>query len=194
MNQDERDKKRKKDTDELYRSIGEFIVNFEHVCHAIQLGIVFILKKSGLRDQKISQIILAGMTADPLRTLFESLVGETQELNDNENKILKNILNRFQELTSQRNDIVHSTWFIGWGNEETVDFTNASGMKYHKNKSGSVTKSFSQKAEDFDNLAHEAVLLLKIFLRLHHCFVGDYKIEKNFVISADDVVSVPEDS
>ena len=181
----------KKDTDELYRAIGEFVVKFEHVCHALQIGVIFMLSKAGLSNQNVAQILLAGLTAEPLRTLFESLVAETQQLNTVEKGILKDVLNRIQRLTQERNDIVHSTWFIGWGNESSADFTDASGMKFHKDKNGAVVKSFAKKAADFERLSEEADQLAKVCLRLHACFVGGNKLERNFVVSKEGRVSVP---
>ncbi len=191
MKEEERQKRRQEDVDDLYRSIGEFVVKFEHVCFAVQTGILFLLDQAGLHNQNISQVLLAGVTADPLRTLFESLVAETQTLNDIELKMVKNALKRFQKLTEERNDIVHSTWFIGWGNENTTDFSNAAGMKYHKNKSGAVVKSFGRKAEDFVKLSQEAESLYKIFMRLQGCFGTGFKVQKNFVLSNNGQVSVP---
>ena len=189
MNEEQRKKRRKKGIDDLYRAIGEFAVKFESVCLSIQTCIVLIFDRAGLRHQKITQILLAGLTADPLRTLFESLVAQTQTLNKKEHKILKNVLNRFQKLTEERNDILHSTWFIGRGNESTTDFSEAAGMKLHKNKSGAVVKSFRKKAEDFHKLSNEAEALAKIFQRLDVFFLYGYAIEKIFVVSNDGHVS-----
>lgn len=191
MNEVERKDRRKKDTNELYRAIGKFIVKFEHVCFNIQTGITYLLDRAGLRDQNVSQILLAGITAEPLRTLFESLVCQTQTLNAVERKILKNALSRFQVLTEQRNDIVHSMWFIGFGNECEIDFSEAAGTKLHKNKRGTAVKSFRKKADDFDVLTKEAEQLAKIFFQLHACFAADWSVEKNFVVSSDGYVSVP---
>jgi len=191
MNEEQGKERWRKDTDEIYRAIGEFVVKFEHVCNAVQTCIVFLLNHAGLRDQSVTQILLAGVTAEPLRTLFESLVAQTQGLNDTERKILKNALNRFQKLTVERNDIVHSTWYVGWGNESTNDFSEATGMKFHKNKDGAVVKFFGRKADDFRTLSEEADSLANIFQRLNGCFVGGFTVEKNFVLSADGHVSVP---
>ncbi len=194
MSEKERKERREKDTDRLYRSVGKFVVEFEHVCSALQAGIVFILHRSGLHDQNISQILLAGINADPLRTLFESLVNETQSLSKTDTKILKSTLNRFQRLTEQRNNVVHSVWFIGWGNDSTEDFSEASGIKYHKNKKGADVKTFRQKAEDFNNLIQEAEALTKIFQRMHGCILDGHSFQSNIKISDDGTVSVPDGS
>ena len=191
MNEQERRDRWKQDTDALHQAIGEFVVTFESICHAIQTCIIFVLNNAGLTNQRVSQIILAGMTAEPLRTLFESLVGELVLLNDAERRIVKDSLNRFQALAQARNDIVHSTWFIGWGNESTTDFSEASGHKYHKDKSGAVIKSFRRREEDFAALTLEAKALAHIFQRLNGCLTGPFSVEKNFIVSSDGRVSVP---
>ena len=177
--------------DALYRAIGEFVVKFEHACFGVQLCIVFLLDRAGLRDQRVTQILLAGVTAEPLRALFQSLVAQTQTLNDREKKMVENALNRLQRLTFERNDIVHSTWFVGAGNDTTTDFSEAIGMKYHKNKEGAAPKSFNRTASDFEMLTAEADELAQVFLRLNGCFVGGFSVERNFVLSADGRVSIP---
>lgn len=191
MKEEERQERWKKDTDELYCSIGEFVVKFELVSHQIQIGITSLLGLAGIRNQKISQLMLAGLTAEPLRSLYESLIAETQTINDIERKMIKDALNRFQTLIQERNDIVHSTWFIGWGNERSINFSEVSGMKFHKNKSGAAIKSFERKVADFVKLSEEADLLAKIFLRLNGCFAGGFKVKKNFILSDDGRVSIP---
>lgn len=191
MDKKERQTRRLKDTAELYQAIGEFVVKFGFACDSVQTCIVFILNNAGLTDQRISQILLAGLTAEPLRMLFDSLVGQTQMLNDKEREIIRNVLNRFQKLIEERNDILHSTWFIGYGNRETTDFSKAHGMKYHKNSKGAVVKSPRMTAADFSKLSIEAKSLADIFNRLNACFIGGESVEKNFVVSRDGFVSVP---
>jgi len=180
MDEKKRNEIRDIQTNELYANIGEFVVKFEHVCHAMQTTITFIMQGEGLRNQQVAHIVLAGYTADPLRTLLESLIGEVITLNDNEIKIIKNIFARIQKLTAVRNDIVHSTWFIGWGNETTQDFSEAPGYKLHKNKQGIATKSFKYQAEDFAAYILEANKMSALVMRLFGCITGNFSIEKNF--------------
>ncbi len=180
MNEEERLKVRDLQTGELYANIGEFVVKFEHVCHAMQTAIIFMIHGQGLKNQQVANIFLAGYTADPLRTLFESLFGELVKPNDNERKIIKNIFSRIQKLTEKRNDVVHSTWYIGWGNEQTQDFSEAPGHRLHKNKQGAALKSFKYKAEDFSAFVEEAEKLSSLVMRLHGCITGGFSIEKNF--------------
>jgi len=183
MNEEERLKVRDLQTGELYANIGEFVVKFEHLCHAMQTSITFLMHGQDLKNQQVANILLAGYTADHLRTLFESLIGELVKINDNEKKIVKNIFSRIQKLTERRNDVVHSTWYIGWGNEQTQDFSEAPGHKLHKNKQGAALKAFNYKAEDFLELVEEAEKLSSLVMRLHGCVTGEFSIEKNFKIN-----------
>lgn len=175
----------------LHEAIGRFVVEFEQACHAMQVCITFILDKAGLHDQRLSQIVLAGMTSEPLRALFESLVGQQVVLNDAERKMVKNITTRFKKLTEERNDVIHATWFIGWGGSSTDDFSTASGHKLHKNKGGSSIKSFTFKVEDFALLTQEANSLKEILQRINGCFSFDMSVEKNFVFLESGALSVP---
>ena len=159
-------------------------MKFEHACHAIQFGIIGLLACAGLQNQGVAQIIVAGLTAEPLRKLFQSLVAQSQILNDNEKKILNIMLKRFQELTNERNDIIHSMWFVGWGDENTTDFSQVKGMKYHKNKSGAVFKSFAKTVNNFRELSKKAETLEVFFQRLH-------KLLHRWVCSASAIKRLP---
>ena len=180
MDKKKRDEIYENQTNELYTSIGKFLVNFELVCFNIRTAIIFILYDSGLKNQQLANIMLAGHTAEPLKSILHSLIGETVRLNENEKKIIKNIFARIQKLIESRNNIVHSTWFIGWSNETMIDFSEASGYKLHKDKDGEVIKTFKYKKEDFKKLSKKAEILYKLVLRLHVCISGNFSIEKNF--------------
>jgi len=49
---------------DIYTRIGEFVVEFEQICHTIESGIRCILSKEGLENEQIHEILLAGFTAD----------------------------------------------------------------------------------------------------------------------------------
>ena len=88
----------------------------------------------------MSHILLSGYTAEPLRSLYESLINELVPLDALGKSIFKNAQVRFQNLISQRNDIVHSAWFIGSGNKDTKDWSETSGWKTHKTNRGQLLK------------------------------------------------------
>lgn len=183
MDEKERTETRDLQTHELYASIGKFIVEFEHICFEMQKAILWMLRDQGLKNQQVVDILLAGYTADPLRTLLESLIGELTTTNDKERKIIKNIFSRIQKITEKRNDVAHSTWFIGWGNATTQDFSEASGHKLHKNKQGEARKSFKYKAENFNDLITEAEKLSSLVMRLYLCITYNYNIGEHFKLN-----------
>ena len=187
----QRKKKRSTQTSELYANIGKSIVEFEHLCRAMQSAITFILQRQGLQNQHVTNILLAGLTASPLQSLLESLIGELVELNDNEKKIVKNIFSRIQKIIERRNNIAHSTWFIGYGSRATEDFSETSGFKLHKNKQGSKSKIFNYKAADFLDFSKEAKKLSGLIGKLDGCINLEFSIENHFEINeAGNVIDI----
>jgi len=181
----------KSHTDEIYRAIGKFVVEFELICYWIRFGITFILHNEGLHNQNVTQILLARIGAEELRSSFESLVNELYNLNDIEKKIFKNAIKRFQDLITDRNNVVHSTWFVGYGNENSTDFKTTVGHKPDKNKSGVKWKSFSYTAENFHNLTKEANSLANIFQRLQGLLTAGISFDNEFKIDENGEVRVP---
>ena len=126
-----------------------------------------------------------------MRAMLQSLIGHIRLENAAEKAIVKNLLDRHQKLISRRNDVLHGTWIIGCGTEETMDWSTAVGWKISKNKRGVKVKSFDYKVEDFEELTKEAKDLAVGFDRLTGCFNNDLDVEKNFEVDDDGRVSVP---
>ena len=192
LNDAHREVKRDTQTKELYRAIGEFTVSFEYMNDAIWNCAMWRLQAAGLNDQSIAQILLAKLTADPLRELLRSLLGHMHSPNPKEEKIIANLFNRHKKITENRNDYLHGTWYIGWGNAETEDWSVAHGRKLDRNKQGANVKAFEKTAADFDALTREANALGDSFRRLSGCLNHGYSIETNFEVDDAGKVSVPE--
>ena len=178
-------------TKELYRAIGEFAVAFEYMNDAVWNCVMWLLQCAGLKDQSITQILLAKHTADPLRDLLKSLIGHMRPPNPEEEKIIADLFKRHLKLTQKRNDYLHGTWFIGWGNEQTTDWSVAHGHKRDRNSQGANIKAFEFTATDFDALVREANALGDSFRRLTGCFTGPHSVEKNFDVARDGTVCAP---
>lgn len=175
MTEDERRELWRAQTDVLYRSIGEFVVVFELVCLSISLCVKATFERAGLRNQRIGDVLLAGMTAEPLRALLESLVAETAWLRPAEQDALKGLLTRFQKLASERNEVVHGMWLIQFENyaSHQSDFKTATGLKFHKNKDGAATKLLERSVADLDALIGESRALRDAFNKLLGRFIFD---------------------
>ena len=183
-----RDVTRDSQMKELHRAIGEFAVAFEQMNGEIWACIMWQLQAAGLKDQSIAQILLAKQTADPLRELLKSLIGHMRPANPAEEKIIKNLFARHLTITKERNDYLHGIWHIGWGNEQTVDWSVATGYKLDRKKEGTNVKVFSFKVDDFETLTIEANALNQLFRRLSGCFTGPFAVEKNLAFDDDGKV------
>ena len=175
---------------ELHRAIGEFAVAFESVTHQEWRCISWLLYSAGLKDQQIVQILLAGYTAGRMRAMLQSLIGHIRPENNAEEAIVKDLLDRHQRLISRRNDVLHGTWFIGYGNEETTDWSTAIGFKLGKDGKGAKNKTFQYKVEDFEEMIGEAESLTVALDRLTGCFTGGHAVEKNLKVDDAGRVSV----
>ena len=176
-------------TEDLYAAIGRFAVEFEHVCNYLRIIIMTILSKEGLGNQQVMQILLADLTAEPLRSLVASLIPETQNLSETDRKIVSKILNPVQDLTKTRNDVLHGTWFIGWVSIGDTEFKNTPGVKYKKDKTGVATKTSNWTVDDFNKLTDNATKLSRLLARVNGCIAGNLTFEKNFVFSEDGNLS-----
>lgn len=99
---DARSQQRDSDVGELHRSIGEFVTSFEEVCFTVHNGIVSILQSAGLRNQRVTDVILAGMTAEPLTSLHAAIVAETLELDVEDRKVVGDTLKRFRDFNDSQ--------------------------------------------------------------------------------------------
>lgn len=192
MTEEELQQKRKEQTNALYCAYGQFAVEFEHVCHAVHTAMIFMLHREGLRNQQVANVLLAGLTAEPLKNIFAALVAETQELRPQDKQLIDGVLKRFKLLIEQRNDIIHGTWFIGLASSDTTDFSNAMVFKHHRSNKGASAKSFDYDVDKLQSLTREAEALKNIFMRLHGCFIAEHPIWENFKIDANGLVSTPQ--
>lgn len=189
MDEAQRLKKHKEQTDDIYRSIGQFCVRFELFIHQVGVGIQMILsQKGGLSNQQLSQIIIAEQTAQPLISILQSMVATVCNLSSDEEKICKALFKRMKILIENRNIIVHSTWFVGWASSEDTDFSKVSGTKAARTATGIQHKAQKFTAEDFDKLGLECLEMNKLVTRLWACVIGDHSIANNFVLKADGSV------
>lgn len=188
MNETERQQKYRKQTNDLYTAVGEFVVKFEHVCRAFRDGITWILESEGLKDQSVGNIIVVGLTAKPLIDRFASLVAHTQDLNSRAQEIVGEILTRARKLIQERNDVIHATWFIGWASPTQTEFSTASGYKLVRRGNLVAPENLTIRVEDLERLTHEAESLNQLVMRLSGCLLYGYDIVKNFSVDSDGKV------
>jgi hypothetical protein len=154
-------------------------------------GIIMILSSNGLKNQLLANIMMSDLTAYPVKSIFGSMIAETTDLSSAEQKIVNMILKRVQALINKRNEIVHSTWFVGWAHPDAVTFDEAHGHKLARLKSGAGLKGFNFKSEDFDKISAECDLVNALVLRLWMAVIGGDSIAENFVVLESGEVAIP---
>lgn len=190
MDSEERAKRYTEQTDDIYRAIGRFTVKFEQLVFFMRQGITSFLSQNGLKNQKLSNIILADQTAYPIKTIFGSMIPEIVNLNEQERRIVKAILKQVQDLIDERNNIIHSTWFVGWAHPDDTDFSNAPGHKLTKGKAGAGVKAFDYTSADFDKFSDKCDSASELIQRLWEVIHLNKRIENNFNISDSGNVTV----
>lgn len=191
MDKKARQEKYERQTEELYSVLGKFAVHFEHVCQELRSGITWILHNQGLTNQKVTTILLSDLTAFPLISIFQALIGETADLSDKDRQIVNNIMKRCHKLTEERNDVIHNAWFIGWASQSDTDFSNTTAMKPHRSKKGGGHEIFKRTADDFLKLSADATELSELIMRVWGCLTNSFKIENNFILDDEGNARVP---
>ncbi len=175
---------------ELYAAIGKACVDFEHVCHALRIAILQMLQAHGLTNQKVSQVMMAELTAWPLLSIYQALIAETLELTEIEKRVCKQLCTQVDKLIQRRNEIIHATWFVGWAGCDDTDFSEASGHRWKRDKSGSEISVEKQEAKAFLLFAKECLETADHLMALPVIALsGDLKIERNYCINSEGKVA-----
>jgi hypothetical protein len=172
---------------DIYTHIGRFVVQFEQICHQMEIGISSILLKEGLKNTKIHEILLAGFTAEPLSALFQSLCKEHLKPDIKTSKIINYVFNTFRDLISVRNDVLHGKFVIVLQQSGRKNKPIALYQKLQKNKNGSASKKLEYDIDKFKTFLAQADLSLSNMLRLSAC-IADHgcPIDKNNFIEDKD--------
>jgi len=173
---------------DIYHIFGKFVIEFEMSSSSLEHCVRSLLGKEGLSNEGAIDCILAGMTAEPLSSLVQSLCYECLELSEDDIKVLDSIFNRFRKLISKRNDIVHGQHFISiegkWS--QTSDYGDKSiSFKLHRNKKGSSRKVTELTCDTMLSLYQEAEISLRNLCKLSACIDKSYPIAPNFCNKED---------
>lgn len=168
------------EAEKIYIFLGRFAVEFEDICHTMESGVRCILAGEGLGNEKIQEVLLAGLTAEPLRSLFHSLCYEHLKPNEEETSIIDTVFKKFQELIGLRNDLLHTAWALVFDISEDEPKPIGIGVKLHKKKTGSATKQFKHGIEYFEGLNKIARLTSNYVSKLVNCIAMCYPLARNF--------------
>jgi hypothetical protein len=158
-------------TDDIYRSIGHFAVEFEHFCESLRQAISTCLPTNGLLHQKLIRVLLADQTAYPLLIKYRAFIAINFENKPEEINFLKPLFATALNLIEERNKIIHGTWYVGWGSEDQINFDLVSGVKDKITKNGIVHDVTSTTSKEFDILTIESKLIGEGINRVKSCMM-----------------------
>lgn len=141
-----RDQKYVRQTKESFEYLGRFVQAFEYMVSVTRMHCVMITTR-GVKHQLLVNTILyhSSLTAMPLFEIMRGLIGQIIKDPDNKmtsreigiaNQILKQSELEFRSLITQRNDLLHGHWSIGWSNPADTDFSGLNVSKFKTTKTG----------------------------------------------------------
>lgn len=188
-----RDEKYQRQTKESFEHLGRFVQEFEQMVFTIRVGIRDVLAGNSRDREGLLDVVLnhEALSAKPLSDMFRGIIATamqhptyTDEQRAMVRQILKQIAREFQDLTEQRNKILHGTWFIGWASAADEDFSQMSSMKWKVTAEGAKpVDDVPKSVEDLKALisrcteTKRTITALLFSLRLPQMAGG---LEKNF--------------
>ncbi len=102
-------------SEEVYKLLGKFFFRFEHIANELRLGIAqLIYPDFSNAEFRRTEILLEGVTADPLRAKFLALVQEHFSSETEIFRVAKFFATMFGNIIPLRNSLAHGTsYFMG---------------------------------------------------------------------------------
>lgn len=172
--------KAKELSDSLYPTIGEFVVSFEAISHAIRMGIGTLLKKNGLRNHHLSDILVGDLTMQPLQATYRALLSATEQLDSIEVAILDDIFRRVCRLAEHRNRILHSAWFIDFRNPDDIRDGLLLSYKPGRTKKGAKECPSRVAIQEVRDVTKEARVVADLVHEIDMCVYASTKISTRF--------------
>jgi hypothetical protein len=190
---DERHERRAEQTDKIYRALGRFVVSFSQMSFALESSNLQMLTL-GFRDQGLANVAVAGLSVESLREMYFALSAEQMDLNELEQRIAKRLRDRVESLIKARNNILHVTWFVGWGSDATEDWSRAETWKIRRGTKRPRALAEKYTAERLDGLSQqcsELADLLRLFAAC--CSMPDTRPSRNLELVDGEVIRVTSD-
>lgn len=144
-------------TADIYRALGKFIVQFEHLMYAAKVKINMLC---GLGKE--TALLLEPYTARQTIDLISDLIAQRTDevkLDPEDLDLFKRLVSDLRAINTERNRVVHTVWFIGWASDKDTDFSEAHGFKFTSQKHFKVHKISSAL---FDALSDRCRELYKV--------------------------------
>lgn len=145
------------DLTEKYALIGRFVVNFENIVQEIRFTLSAIFQIQGLKTWDISKVVFSQkqFTADPLISCLESICYQILKDDADSKELLKSISEfkkRFIKQVEMRNDLLHSTFYLGESenivSSDIIPENEFYVTKHTAKKEGAVLKIVAETTDD----------------------------------------------
>ena len=162
----------------IYEAIGVYCVEFERMAEGMRGCITVVLDCGDNSAQRKVYILLSGITASPIKDKFYRVM--TDYLDDLEDiKVIKALKKIIEKQITYRNQTIHAYMFVGYGNEDTKDYSQFSKM--------TVMRDGLHFAEETCDNINSNIKILKqlnsLLLRLRCCLsFRDLSIKGNVAI------------
>lgn len=147
-------------------AVGEFVYNFEFLCLSLRKAITEVLKRNGLKNETLVDILVHDSTGAPLIKYFQACLQESFKLQGKTDvEILKSLKTKLNDANELRNDLVHSDWAIGYGIEKG-DKDLAIGIRNKVYSDGLAPVGHTYEAEDFKQASKHIEILEGIIRKI----------------------------
>lgn len=100
--------------DEVIKLYGEFLINFESVCHLMRFGILHIIfPDHSDKQMRQNEILMESLTADQVRKKFIALLTDDFQSETEVYKLAKTVSDVYEKLIPIRNSFAHGTSYVG---------------------------------------------------------------------------------
>lgn len=168
----------------IYRAIGRLVVAYSEMIHQMESAILLYRA----RDSADQQWIRAILNQLPDKGLCEYFAREVEEALDNDKAdldVARNILNRVRAAIEARNRTLHSLWRVGYGNDQTTDWSKATAVRPKRRGKIGALESREVTADSVLDIANDLDGLHRDAMRLAICAFDDMprrrSLVKNFV-------------
>ncbi len=119
---------RKTQIDELYRLLGRYLVEYQQTQFWLKTSLTSSLSLTA-SQQPIFRLLAEELSDKGFNRAIRNIIFQLRTFQPDEKKIISFVCNELDSVEARRNAIIHGTFFIGWGNENTVDWSKASRTK-----------------------------------------------------------------
>lgn len=144
-----------------------------------------ILENAGLKDNRLSDILIGDLSAFPLQNIYRALLVQTTKLTEKELKIIDSLFNGVAKLAENRNKILHSKWSIDFKNPQDIKDQLITGHKPGYSKRGAKPNSFKVPIAEIRVLSQRARVLEDLIYQLNLIVYSGRSIGSYFHLSPD---------